>query len=323
MFVTTPGARVSKKNNELIVEIKNEKKRIPIGVINHVFLIGSVNITASAIKFLSSRGRFLFLLNKFGKVISIVYPELLGSDNSTRAAQYFIFSREDQYFIFSREEKKLEITKELLKRKVFYSYDVIRNIFSSRKLKSEGLEDWRESILSMIDSGNDNQAMLGIDGQISKFLYSKFSSFNESPFYFDRREYYPPKDPVNALLSLSFSIFYSLMFPILISKGFDPYLGFFHIKRGKHGALCSDVMEIARPKIIEFVFNTINDEFLEISDFVQSSSGVFLKKDALKSFLKLYSDVIIYERSDLTLAPVLDFVNWLRDYLKNEVSNYL
>jgi len=314
LFITTSGAKVSRKGNEIIVEIKGEKKRFPIGVVNHVFLIGAVNITASAIKFLSSRGRFVFLLNRFGKVVSVIYPEFLGSDNSTRAAQYFVFKD---------EAKKVEITRELLKRKLSFTCRTIQNLYYSRRLKPESLEEWENSVLASILSAKDIQSMLGIDGTITRYLYDKFSSFNESPFYFERREYYPPTDPINALLSLSFSIFYSLMHPVVIAAGFDPYFGFFHVKRGKHAALCSDVMEIARPRLSEFVFNLVNDGFLTESDFTYGKPGVYLKPEALKAFLKLYTDVIIHEGADLTFSPIKDFLSWLKGKVKDEVSNYL
>lgn len=307
LFITTPGTSVSRRGNVLIVERKGEKIQIPIGIVKHVFLFGNVNITVPAIRLLSSRGKFIFLLNRFGRLVSIIYPEFFGSDNNLRI---------EQYRVFTNEERKVQITKELLKRKVEVTEVVISNLYASRSLKAEDLRDWKNGILASILSADNNQSLLGVDGNISKYLYGKLSSFNESPFYFERRDYYPPPDPVNALLSLSFSIFYSLMHPIVLAFGFDPYLGFFHVKRGKHAALCSDVMEIVRPRLAEFVFNALNDGFFSEKDFSTDKTGFYLKTDALKSFIKLYTDAVIHGKENLFINHALDFLNWLKEEVK-------
>ncbi|SMP05177.1 CRISPR-associated protein, Cas1 family [Desulfurobacterium pacificum] len=307
LFVTTPGACISRKGNVLIVETTERKTQIPIGIIKHVFLFGTVNITVPAIRLLSSRGKFVFLLNRYGRLVSVVYPEFFGSDNNIRM---------NQYLTFSNEERKIAITKELLQRKLEVTKLVIYNLYASRNLKPENLNEWAEGIRASILSAENLQSLLGIDGNISRYLYGKFSSFNESPFYFERREYYPPPDPVNALLSLSFSIFYSIMHPLVLSFGFDPYLGFFHIRRGKHAALCSDVMEIVRPRLAEFVFTALNDEFFEEGDFSKDKGGMFLRTEALKSFVKLFSDVVIHGKDEAFMSEVIAFLNWLKEEVK-------
>ncbi len=308
IFVATPGTNISKKGNVIVVETKERKVQIPIGTVKHVFLFGMVNITAPAIRLLSSRGKFVFLLNRYGRLTSVVYPELFGSDNTIRVAQYSAFSD---------DSKKVEIVKEILKRKLETAKLVIHNLYASRSLKPENLQEWSEGVKVSILSAETVQTLLGVDGNISRYLYGKFSSFNENPFYFERREYYPPPDPVNALLSLSFSIFYSIMHPIVLSAGFDPYLGFFHAKRGRHAVLCSDVMEIVRPKLAEFVFNALNDGFFEKGDFSKDKGGVFLKTEALKAFIKLFSDVVIHNRNDYFFSEVVSFLNWLKAKVKS------
>ncbi len=307
LFITTPGTSISRKGNVLIIDIKEERKRIPIGIIKHVFLFGNVNITIPAIRLLSSRGKFIFLLNRYGRLVSIVCPEFFGSDNNLRV---------EQYKAFTDGETKTRITKELLKRKLEVLEVVVNNLYASRGLRAENFEDWKDKILISLNSADSNQSLLGIDGNISKFLYDKLSKFNESPFSFEKRDYYPPPDPVNALLSLSFSIFYSLMHPVVLAFGFDPYLGFFHVKRGKHAALCSDVMEIVRPRLAEFVFNTLNDGFFSEEDFSTDKSGFYLKNKALKTFLKLYTDVVIHGKENLFIDSVLDFLSWLKKEVK-------
>jgi CRISPR-associated protein Cas1 len=312
LFVSTPGAQVKRDGNTLIVELKGERKRIPVGAVEHLFLFGGVNITANAIRLLSSRGRFVFMLNRFAKPVSTVYPELIGSDSSVRVAQYLSFIK---------EEKRVAFVKELLRRKIENIAAVLNSLYRSRALKPDGVNEWKEGALTSLSKAQNLQALLGVDGSITRYMYSKFSSFNESPFYFDRREYYPPPDPVNALLSLSFTIFYSLLQPVILSQSFDPYLGFFHVKRGRHAALSSDLLELVRPFLAKFVFDALNDGFFYPDDFSSEKKGVFLKPNALKAFLKLYASEVIHNE-ELVNEP-LNFLKWLKEELKGEVPDNL
>ena len=71
LFVTTPGTKISREGNVLIVDTPEGRKRIPVGAISHVFLMGMTNITTPAIRFLSSRGKFVFLMNRFGRLVAL------------------------------------------------------------------------------------------------------------------------------------------------------------------------------------------------------------------------------------------------------------
>ncbi|SNR60335.1 CRISPR-associated endonuclease Cas1 [Desulfurobacterium atlanticum] len=307
LFITTNGTKVSKDGNELIVETDGKKHRIPIGAISHVFLMGNVNITVSAIKFLSTRGRYLFILNKFGRLISVVYPEFIGSDNRYRGYQYLFFKN---------PELCINLTKKLLNQKLESVVKVLAGLYKESGMSFSPVLEWKDSVSASLKSAENTDSLLGVDGTISRFLFSKLASFNESPFYFEKREYYPPKDPVNALLSLTYTLFYSVLHPVVISAGLDPYYGFFHVKRGKHAALCSDLLELVRPELSLLVFNTLNDGFFDENDFLKESGKVYLKGDALKIYLKYFTDIVIHNKEDTYFSKIGEFIKTIKQELK-------
>ncbi|WP_456460080.1 CRISPR-associated endonuclease Cas1 [Desulfurobacterium sp.] len=307
LFVTSKGAKVSKDGSQLVIDIGEKRSRVPLGAVSHVFIMGYVNVTVPVIRLLSTKGKFLFIMNKFGKLISVVYPEFLGSDNKFRLLQYAKFSN---------EEFKVQLTKNLLLQKLNNIVNVLSGLYVPSKMSMAPVMEWKESVEASILSASDNQSMLGIDGNMSRFLFSKLASFNESPFYFERRIYYPPEDPVNALLSLSYTVFYSVLHSVVISAGLDPYFGFFHIKRGRHAALCSDLLEIVRPFLTALVFRCLNDGFFEKDDFVKEKRGVYLKNEPLKVFLKYYTDVVIHNRDDSYFSQVNNYLKYLKEELK-------
>ncbi len=281
LFVATPGSVVSRKDNNVVVKNENGSHKIPIGAIEHIFLFGGVHITTPTIRFATTKGKFIFMLNQFGKTVSVILPEPMTSDYRVRLAQYQLLND---------EEAKLDIIKMTLKTKA-KNIGYIVGLNESKYNKSLYIKSLIGSV-----KFRTLQDALGIDGNLNRYMFEFFrDNMLPNDYNFDVREYYPPKNPVNALLSLTYSIYYSVLIPLSMSYGFDPYLGFFHIKRGKHAAFCSDVIEVSRPWLTLFVFQLLKDGFFHPMDFITTDKGCFLKPKALRAYIKIFSERIIHQ----------------------------
>lgn len=112
-----------------------------------------------------------------------------------------------------------------------------------------------------------------------------------SPFKFDftRRNRRPPRDAVNALLSLAYSVLAKDLTVISHTVGFDPFLGYYHQPRFGRAALALDLMEPFRPLIADSaVLSAINTRMVTPRDFIQVGPAVALKPEGRKSFFRAY-----------------------------------
>jgi CRISP-associated protein Cas1 len=112
-----------------------------------------------------------------------------------------------------------------------------------------------------------------------------------NPFTFDfvRRNRRPPRDAVNALLSLAYSVLAKDLTIVCHTVGFDPYLGFYHQPRFGRAAMALDLMEPFRPLIADSaVLSAINTRMVGPRDFVQTGEAVALKPDGRKAFFRAY-----------------------------------
>jgi CRISPR-associated protein Cas1 len=112
-----------------------------------------------------------------------------------------------------------------------------------------------------------------------------------SPFTFDfvNRNRRPPRDAVNALLSLAYSVLAKDLTVICHTVGFDPYLGFYHQPRFGRAALALDLMEPFRPLVADSaVLSAINTRMISPRDFVQVGPAVALKPEGRKAFFRAY-----------------------------------
>jgi CRISP-associated protein Cas1 len=123
-------------------------------------------------------------------------------------------------------------------------------------------------------------------------------------FDFARRNRRPPRDAVNALLSLGYSLLARDCTVAAHAVGFDPYVGFYHQPRFGRPALALDLMEEFRPLVAESVVLTlINNRIVTPADFVRAGEAVNLSAEGRKRFFSVYE-----QRLNATIVhPVFDY----------------
>ncbi len=123
-------------------------------------------------------------------------------------------------------------------------------------------------------------------------------------FDFTRRNRRPPRDAVNALLSLGYSMLARDCTVAAHAVGFDPYVGFYHQPRFGRPALALDLMEEFRPLIADSVALTlINTKVIGPGDFVRAGDAVNLSAAGRKRFFTAYE-----QRMNATIVhPVFDY----------------
>jgi len=137
--------------------------------------------------------------------------------------------------------------------------------------------------------------LLGAEGNAARLYFEAFPGLiraaggTELGFDFTARSRRPPKDPVNALLSLAYSLLAKDAAVTARAVGLDPFLGFFHQPRYGRPALALDLMEEFRPIIGDsVVLSAINTGVVTAGDFVRSSLGVSMRPAGRKRFMAAY-----------------------------------
>jgi CRISP-associated protein Cas1 len=102
--------------------------------------------------------------------------------------------------------------------------------------------------------------LLGIEGTAARMYFAAFPSMlvgAAEPFGAEfsqlGRHRRPPPDPLNALLSLCYSMLAKDLVAVTLSVGFDPYLGVYHRSRYGRPSLALDLAEEFRPLIADSV----------------------------------------------------------------------
>ena len=99
----------------------------------------------------------------------------------------------------------------------------------------------------------------------------------------------PPKDPVNAILSLLYSMMIRQALALSMATGFDPYMSFYH--QPKHGrpALALDLAEEFRPTLADSAALTlINNGKLKADDFIHRSGATALTRNGRRTVIHAF-----------------------------------
>jgi CRISPR-associated protein Cas1 len=108
-------------------------------------------------------------------------------------------------------------------------------------------------------------------------------------FQFEQRNRRPPRDPINALLSLAYSLLSKDLTIICHTVGFDPFLGYYHQPRFGRPALALDLMEPFRPLIADSaVLSAVNTRMVTPRDFIATGEAVALKPEGRRAFYRAY-----------------------------------
>lgn len=163
----------------------------------------------------------------------------------------------------------------------------------------------------LAEEAEDLQTLLGIEGNAARLYFSGFGAMLKPraaddllTFDFRGRNRRPPKDPVNAMLSLAYSLLVRDVTTVLSAVGFDPYVGFFHQPRHGRPALALDLIEEFRPLIGDsIVLTVINNGEAAGDDFIESRAGCALSDAMRARFIRAYE-----RRMDsLVTHPLFDY----------------
>jgi len=120
-----------------------------------------------------------------------------------------------------------------------------------------------------LGEAESTEALMGFEGRAAVEYFKALGLLiSGEGFTFDGRNRRPPRDPVNALLSLGYTLLANAIQTQVHVVGLDPYLGCLHGVEYGRPSLVLDLMEEFRPVLVDsLVLQVINRGILRTTDF--------------------------------------------------------
>jgi len=317
LYLNTQGFRVGCKAEVLQVKDKDKLvEEVRLRDLSHVALFGNIQISTQAIQSLCEQEIPVTYFSMGGWFYGITRGHGLKN----------VFLRMEQFRSARDQTMCLSLARQFVHGK-------IRN--HRTLLMRNHLEAPEPTLLKLKRASEDALAaasieeLLGIEGAAASQYFQQFSGMikimdelgraggppalsGDSPdsrqlafnFIFANRNRRPPTDPVNAMLSLAYSMLTKDCTLAALAVGFDPYVGFYHQPRFGRPALGLDLMEEFRPLVAEStVLSCINNRVVTEKDFVRAGQAVNLTAPGRKRFFQMYEQ----RMSSLITHPLFDY----------------
>ena len=153
-----------------------------------------------------------------------------------------------------------------------------------------------KKIINCLDVHLSLESLRGYEGKGANIYFQGLSKLFQGEFTFTQRTSRPPQDPINSLLSFGYTLLCQHLTSKIQLARLHTDLGNLHTLRDNHPALVLDLMEEFRAQIVDsLVIYLVNKKIFSARDFTSDSCGVYLKQEALKIFLKHWSQKISTE----------------------------
>ncbi len=283
LYVTTPEAYLSKDGLNVVVSVnKQEVFRIPIINIEGIVTFGYMGASPGLMKLCADNSVSLTFLSPNGRFVSRLQGQTKGN----------VLLRKAQYQLVDDENVSLHMAKLMIAGKILNCRNILR-----RYVRDYGENEEVMEAASFMDVNRrkalrttDIRSLMGVEGIAANRYFEVFPHLilqQKGDFPFSGRSRRPPKDAINAMLSLAYTLVTNEMTAALETVGLDPYVGFLHSLRPGRTSLALDMIEEIRAYMGDrFVLSLINRRQISPKDFLyQGEKGVVLTDNGRKTFL--------------------------------------
>ncbi|MCA9950718.1 MAG: CRISPR-associated endonuclease Cas1 [Anaerolineales bacterium] len=282
LYVLEPGARLEKDYQRLLV-VKDDEllMRVPLQRVTQVVFIGRVGVTTPALHALLAAEIPLLFVSRSGKLQGRLLPPTAKN----------LPLRQEQYRRNDQPPFCLALARSIVENKIHN-----QRTLALRLIRRHDHIDGKQAVTALKEAQQQTKnaaaldELMGIEGHAARVYFRVYRQAFHAGWLFKKRTRRPPKDPVNALLSLGYTFLTNSMITALEAVGLDPYLGYFHSEKYGRPTLALDLIEEFRTPIVDSLTLTlINRGILQAHDFIHQDNGVFLTTPGMRRFLQNFS----------------------------------
>lgn len=321
LYLNTQGCRVGIKSERLIIKDGDSvMDEVRLNDVTHLALFGNIQISTQAVHELCEQEIPVAYFSMGGWFYGLTRGHGLKN----------VHTRIRQFAAASNPLQCLSLAEKIVQAKIRNHRTMLMRLHVEPPTAAVvGLKE----IASRVSNSRGLDELLGMEGAAAALYFQHFAgmikvagddlddelpgleriatpdspgSREEERFTFDftQRRRRPPTDPVNALLSLAYSLLAKDCTIAALAVGFDPYVGFYHQPRHGRPALALDLMEEFRPLVAESaVLAAINNRMISPEHFVRAGNAVNLSPVGRRAFFHAYEQ----RMNALITHPVFDY----------------
>ncbi|WP_372846975.1 type I-C CRISPR-associated endonuclease Cas1c [Pontiella sp.] len=327
LYVTTQNAYLHKEGQSVVVNVEKETRlRVPVHTLDGIVCFGAVSMSPFLMHHCAESNVAVSFLSEYGKFLARIQGPVSGN----------VLLRREQYRVADQPEAAASIARNMLIGKLANARAVLRR---ARRDHGENAdlktaEARLTHYLRRLETPLPIDELRGNEGEAAASYFSAFPGLvtvGDEAFVFSGRNRRPPTDPINALLSFTYTLLVHDCRSALEGVGLDPCVGYLHTDRPGRPSLALDLMEEFRAVLADrLVLSLINRRQIQPKDFNDSAGGAVSMTDAARKTLlatwqKRKQEEIIHpylgEKCKVGLLPHLQ-AQLLARHLRGDLEAY-
>lgn len=278
------NGRLEREDDTLAVRTEDgELHHLPVENVGALFFHGQIEFNTRALDFLTQNEipAHVFNWNEYYAGTYVPRRSLVSGNSLVKQVEHH-----------SDLDLRLQIAKEFVRAA---GAEMCRNAryYSNRGCELEGLISDLEDIVGRVDECETVDDLLGHEGTLRSRYYELFAIVLPESFEFQCREYRPPPNEVNSLISFGNSLLYSAILTELYSTHLDPTVSYLHEPSERRYSLCLDLSEVFKPMLVDrLIFRLINRSQITVDDFRDDMEGCLLTDHGRRTFVREFESLL-------------------------------
>jgi CRISPR-associated protein Cas1 len=263
--------------------LDGETKHLPVESIDTLYLHGQITFNTRALGLLNDHGVPVHVFGWKDYYRGSYLPKRDHLSGNTVV---------EQVRAYDDPERRLSIARSLIAASI---HNMRANLvyYDSRGRSFDGTLERLASLKDETSDSDDISALRGVEATARKTYYSCFDEILREPFTLGRREYNPPTNETNALISFLNSMVYTACVSAIRKTALDPTVGFMHEPGDRRFTLSLDIADIYKPILADRVlFRLVNRQQVDLDDFETDLDGCLLTEDGRLTVLAEYEDTL-------------------------------
>lgn len=273
-----------------VIEVREPAGRrgsIPLAGLERVVLHGQVELSTSVIGAFVKAGASVVLL---GGRRSRYVATCVGKPHND------VQRRLGQFDAYCDRSARETWARELVKAKVDAQRRLIRKALAARPDKRYALFRGNRLLEAALKRLTSAEALtvpmlLGIEGAAAAAYFAAYAALFAPSLGFSARRRRPPPDPVNACLSLAYTLLHFEAVSVCQGAGLDPMLGLYHEPAYGRESFAADAIEPFRPHVDEWVWQMFRRRVFTDRGFHREGSAVLLGKQGRARFYQHFNPI--------------------------------
>ncbi|MCG5541928.1 MULTISPECIES: CRISPR-associated endonuclease Cas1 [unclassified Halorhodospira] len=280
LYIDRRGTHLTLAHKALTIREPEARPRsVPLSLIDRLVIIGHVELSSGVLTALAERGVGVVLMPARGQRRSAFLRSEGHGDAVRRLGQYRLAQLEPERQAWARQLVRLRLAgqQRLLAGALHQRPDQRQPLTAARR----EIEAAHAAVRRQAPAG---EQLRGQEGTAAAAFFRGYATLFPEALGFAGRNRRPPRDPVNAVLSLGYTLAHGDALRAATAAGLDPAIGVLHQPVWGRDALACDLTELARARVERLTWQLFATQALTRSDFTHSAEGVRLAKAARQTF---------------------------------------